>query len=193
MSASKAEHMLKADWWLPYVKPSSTWETIIGYNVSLGLLRSKPPSADLEKERIQAYLAGLPEGEGYFYYSPHHIAYLPCVYLRMCEAAPVRFFSQVMNVTVTAVQRSYVSRVKGLRAILLARIIGMMLSGKRRLTSELFVTRGYQVVSRKTLQDYRLIYGSAKQKLLMPTPLRYDDMERYPALQGRDIGSTSWP
>jgi len=180
MSALGTEN-IKSEWWLPYVKSSPTWETLNGYNVSLGLLRSKPPSADLEKQQVQAYLAGLLQGEGYFYYSRHHMGYFPCVYLRMCELAPVRFFSRVMNVTVTVVQRSYVSRVTGLRGVLLARLIGTMLFGKRRLTSELFVKRGYQVLSTVTLQDYRLIYGSAKQKLLMPTPLRHDDMERYPA------------
>ncbi len=97
MSSLDTEHMLKSGWWLPYVKPSRMWETMNGYNVSLGLLRSKPPSADLEKEQVQAYLAGLLEGEGYFYYSRHHNGYFPCVYLRMCEAAPVRFFSRIMK------------------------------------------------------------------------------------------------
>jgi len=173
------------------VKPLPTWESMNGYGVSLGLLRSQPPSIDLEKERVQAYLAGLLEGEGYFYYSRHLMGYFPCVYLRMCDVAPVKFFSQELNVTVTTVQRAYVSRVKGLRAILLARIIGSMLCGKRKLASALFVKRGYRVVNTTTLQDYRTIYGSAKQKLLMPTPLRHDDMERYPALE-RDMGSTSW-
>jgi hypothetical protein len=182
MSAVITGQVLKSDWWESYVKPVATWETLEGYGPSLGLLASRPPSSALERERVQGYLAGLLEGEGYFYYTRYTHGWYPCVYLRMCEAAPVRFFSRVMNVTVTLVQRSYVSRVKGLRAVLLARIIVPMLSGKRRLTSELFVKRGYRVVSTITLQDYRLIYGSAKQKLLMPPPLRLDDMEKYPAV-----------
>ena len=110
----------------------------------------------------------------------------------MCEEEPVRFFSQVMNVTINSVQRSYVSRVKGLRAILLTRVIGSMLTGKRRTAAELFAKRGYRVVSIITLQDYRLIYGSARQKLLMPLLLRRDDMEKYPDVES-DTGSASWP
>jgi hypothetical protein len=169
MNSFDIDHALKSCWWLQCVRPAPTWESMQGYHVSLGLLYSKPPSPDLEKKWVQAYLAGLLEGEGYFHYSRHNMAYFPCVYLRMCELPPVRFFSRVLNVAVTLLQRSYVSRVKGLRAVLLARVIGTMLSGKRRLTSELFIQRGYRVINPMTLQSYRLIYGSAKQ---VPSSLR---------------------
>ena len=181
MSALITAHASNSDWCRPYVKPSATWETLEGYEVSLGLLLAKPPSATLEREHVQGYLAGLLEGEGYFYYTHYLRGWYPCVYVRMCEAGPVRFFSQVMNVSVNVVQRSYVSRVKGLRAVLLARTIGPMLVGKRRLASELFANKGYRVVNSRTLDEYSRIYRSAKRKLAFPIPLRQDDIEKYPA------------
>jgi hypothetical protein len=135
----------------------------------------------LQRERVQGYLAGLLEGEGYFYYTRYLHGWYPCIYLRMCEAEPIQFFSEVMNVSVNTVQRAFVSRVKGLRAVLLARIMAPMLAGKRRLASELFANKGYRVVSSETLHEYRLIYRYARQKLVFPVPLRQDDMEKYPA------------
>jgi len=160
-------HETRGDWWGSYVTPKATWETLEGYPVSLGLLSSRPPASILEKERIHGYLAGLLEGEGYFYYTRYTHGWYPCIYIRMCELKPIRFFSKVMNVGLGSIQRSYVSRTKGLRAILLARIIGPMLTGKRRLAAELFVTRGYRVLTQQTLDEYALIYRNPYRKCRM--------------------------
>jgi hypothetical protein len=119
---------------------------------------SKPPSPILEKERTQGYLAGLLEGEGYFYYARYVRSWYPSIYIKMCEKKPVQFFCQVMNLKIMSVQRSYVASVKGLRTILLARIIGPMLTGRRGLVTNLFETRGYRVIDPKTIDDYAYIY-----------------------------------
>lgn len=144
--------------------PKITWESLEGYRISLGLLESQPPSPVLRSERVQGYLAGLLEGEGYFYYTRYEQAWTPCIYLRMCEERPLRFFSRVMNVALNSVQRSYVTRTKGLRTILLARLIRPMLTGKRRLAAELFEKRGYHILNRKTLEEYSAIYRNPLRK-----------------------------
>ena len=145
-------------WWSVYVSPASTWETLEGFHLALGLLGSRPPSPDLEKERTQGYLAGLLEGEGYFYYTRYARGWYPSIYLKMCEKKPVQFFCHVMNVKILSVQRAYVASVKGLRTILLARIIGPMLTGRRGCVAQLFETRGYRVVNPKTFDDYVYMY-----------------------------------
>ena len=156
------------DWWGSHVKPKSTWETLEGYPLSLGLLSSRPPSFLLETERVRGYLAGLLEGEGYFYYVRYTHGWYPCIYIRMCELKPIRFFSKIMNVGLVSIQRSYVSRTKGLRTILLARSIRTMLTGKRRLAAELFETRGYRVLTQRTLDEYAAIYRNPYRKCKMP-------------------------
>jgi hypothetical protein len=149
---------LSPQWWSVYASPLSTWETLEGYHLALGLLRSKPPSQDLEKERIQGYLAGLLEGEGYFYYTRYARSWYPSIYLKMCEKKPVEFFCDVMNVKILSVQRAYRASVKGLRTILLARIIRPMLTGRRGRVAHLFETRGYRVTNSRTFDDYVYMY-----------------------------------
>ena len=115
-------------------------------------------SSVLQNERVQGYLAGLLEGEGYFYYTRYDQGWTPCIYLRMCEERPIRFFSKVMNVQLNSVQRSYVTRTKGLRTVLLARLIRPMLTGKRRLAATLFENKGYHILNRRTLDEYCTFY-----------------------------------
>jgi hypothetical protein len=156
-------------WWRAYVQPLPTWETLEGYGPSLGLLSLKSPSVKLLEEGVRGYLAGLLEGESYFCYTHYASGRYPCVYIRMCELKPIQYFSHIMNVSITSVQRAYVSQVKGLRAILLTRMIRPLLTGKRRLVAELFDSRGYKILSQQTLEEYSRVYKNPYRRTNLPS------------------------
>ncbi len=154
----------RTDWWEPFVRPQPTWESTKGYHLALGLLASCPPSSVLTQPSISGYLAGLLEGEGYFYYIRFGEAWYPSVYLKMREKQPVKIFAETMNVKCKAIGEDYVARVKGLRTILLVRVIKELLQGKRRSSAMFFEEKGYKVTDRETIVSYSNFYSRRRRE-----------------------------